>query len=191
MQSCCFTIERATKHFFFKTSKSGTPAPQCYRDGLREFRQCPAIPRCFPEAPGTRRVALGQRDPWKVYSAFLFSWIAEVHTRHSFAGAQGWVNSKKFYLDLTMGCQTPVLCGILSVKAIHLGPWDVYVISISIEKWLTKPHYALHLEGEWEEWLEQLLPTLTVAGFHSWDETFHDTVLTWNSIKSSTKEWSC
>lgn len=37
------------KPYFFKTGKSGIPAPQCSGDGLREFRQCPAIPRCFPE----------------------------------------------------------------------------------------------------------------------------------------------
>lgn len=95
------------KHYFFKTSKSGIPAPQCYRDGLREFRQCPAIPRCFPEAPGTRRVALGQRDPWKSLLCFSLQLDCRGSYQAQLRGSTGLGQFKKFYLDLTMGCQTP------------------------------------------------------------------------------------
>lgn len=115
---------------------------------LREFRQCLAISRWFPEALGSRRVALGQWDPWKSLLCFSLPLDRRGSRQAQLHGNTGLGQFKKSYLDLTMGCQTPVLCGILSVKAIHLGPWDAYVISISIKKWLTKPHNVSHLEGE-------------------------------------------
>lgn len=143
-----FTIERAMKHDFFQSKWVWDPPLQYHRGGLRGFRQCPAIPRWFPEAPRSRRVALGQQDPWKSLLCFSLQLDRRGSCQAQLCGNTGLGQFKKSYLDLTMGCQTPVLCGILSVKAIPLGPWDAYVISISIKKWLTKPHNVSHLEGE-------------------------------------------
>lgn len=56
LQSCCFKIERATKHYFFRTSKSGIPALQCYRDGLKSSGSVPPFQGDFlrlPEAEGS------------------------------------------------------------------------------------------------------------------------------------------
>lgn len=153
---------------------------------LKGSGSVPDIARCFLEAPGSGRVAAP--SSWILcFSLHLDCRVSCQAQCHRSARVE---SIQSPYLELTMGCQTPVLCGILLVKAIPLGPWDANT-SILIETSL-QSHTTSHL---WK--MSRKVTRTTVATGDSiqlwqlvWKPLMY-TILTWNSIKSSIKELYC